>query len=355
MTLGIIGVVAVLVLPSLMTNVNDKVNAEKIRSAKYKFTKATDHMKSLGLIGPYSSTDAFVDELQKYFKIAKRCDANHLKACWPYDTVKLEDGKEWDIAKTKTGKQLKMKDDDTHDYSSDNVGIITADGTPMILNYNKKCESLDPMKTYGWSTSNGKPESNATAGCVAAVFEINGNGRPNTFRKDVIAFNANGLGSSCAIEIDGKCFGAAFSPTPMTYAECAGENATSPRHSTVAGSYAKSLGINECYYPNDYWAGAVKQCGGTNKMPNQSDLQKIAALLYEKPINASGWTTNLTYNGKASELGLPEPSFWVWSGDEDGPGGIYAYARSFDTTETHWNEYYGGREDSSFLGLCLDN
>ncbi len=64
-TLAIIGVVAAVVLPSLMTNINDKVNAEKIRSAKYKFTKATDHMKSLGLIGPYSSTDAFVDELQK--------------------------------------------------------------------------------------------------------------------------------------------------------------------------------------------------------------------------------------------------------------------------------------------------
>ncbi len=110
--------VAVIVLPSLITNVNDRVNAEKIRSTKYKFTKATDHMKSLGLIGPYSSTDAFVDELQKYFKIAKRCDANHLRACWPTDTVKLEDGKEWEISKTKTGKELKMKSSDTEDYTS---------------------------------------------------------------------------------------------------------------------------------------------------------------------------------------------------------------------------------------------
>ena len=345
--------VAVIVLPSLITNVNDRVNAEKIRSAKYKFTKATDHMKSLGLIGPYSSTDAFVDELQKYFKIAKRCDANHLRACWPYDTVKLQNDKEWDIADTRTGKQLKMNNDDTHDYSSDNVGIITADGTPMILSYNKKCEALDPMKTYGWSTSNGKPESNATAGCVAAVFEINGNGRPNTFRKDVIAFNANGLGSSCAIEIDGKCFGAAFSPTPMTYAECAGENATSPRHSTVAGSYAKSLGINECYYPNDYWAGAVKQCGGTNKMASMEDLGKIASLLYEgnPTIGAQQDVDNLKYNNKASQYGFPEPHFWVCSGEENGTNGYGAYSRYFDTTSTGWNS--NGRGYSGNLGLCL--
>ncbi len=352
-TLAIIGVVAVIVLPSLITNVNDRVNAEKIRSAKYKFTKATDHMKSLGLIGPYSSTDAFVDELQKYFKIAKRCDANHIRACWPTDTVKLEDGKEWEISKTKTGKQLKMNNDDTHDYSSDNVGIITADGTPMILSYNKKCEALDPMKTYGWSTSNGKPETNATAGCVAAVFEINGHSRPNTFRKDVVAFNANGLGSACSIEIDGKCFGAVFYYKPMTYEECAGQNATSPYNPTEAGSYAKSLGIKYCSLTKDYWAGAVKQCGGTNKMASMEDLGKIASLLYEgnPTIGAQQDVDNLKYNNKASQYGLPEPSFYVSSGEERGTSGEYMYNRSFYTTHTYW--YVQGSRSYSGLALCI--
>ncbi len=310
--------VAAVVLPSLMTNINDRVNAEKIRSAKYKFTKATDHMKSLGLIGPYSSTDAFVDELQKYFKIAKRCDANHLRACWPYDTVKLQNDKEWDIADTRTGKQLKMNNDDTHDYSSNNVGIITADGTSMILNYNKKCEALDPMKTYGWSTSNGKPETNATAGCVAAVFEINGNGRPNTFRKDVVAFNANGLGSTCALEIrDGKCFGAPFIPTPMTRAEC-------------GAAVAKGkLGIQKCTFDKDYWAGAVKQCGGVQNMPTTADLQKIAS--------------------KASQYGLPEPPFLVWTNMEY--SGWHAEVIHFGATSVNPQDIY--REHSNALGLCL--
>ncbi len=349
-TLAIIGVVAAVVLPSLMTNINDKVNAEKIRSTKYKFTKATDHMKSLGLIGPYSSTDAFVDELQKYFKIAKRCDANDLRACWPYDTVKLQNDKEWDIANTRTGKQLKMNDDDTHDYSSDNVGIITADGTPMILSYNKKCEALDPMKTYGWSTSNGKPETNATAGCVAAVFEINGHSRPNTFRKDVVAFNANGLGSACALEIDGKCFGAPFYPTPMTYAECSGENATSPEHETEAGSYAKSLGIKYCYDDNDYWAGAVKQCGGVNKMPTQDDLKNFESLLYN--------SNPTKYNGKASQYDLPEPEFRLWAGQEDeelvGINKKLGY-NAYGVTFSDWSSVRitSNRSYYKILGLCV--
>ncbi len=350
-TLAIIGVVAVVVLPSLMTNINDRVNAEKIRSTKYKFTKATDHMKSLGLIGPYNSTDDFVDELQKYFKIAKRCDANHLRACWPTDTVKLEDGKEWDIANTRTGTQLKMMSSNTEDYTSGNVGIITADGTPMILSYNKKCEALDPMKTYGWSTSNGKPETNATAGCVAAVFEINGHSRPNTFRKDVVAFNANGLGSACSIEIDGKCFGAAFRPKAMTYEECAGENATSPDNITEAGSYAKSLGIRECYWDYDYWAGAVKQCGGVDKMPTASDLAKIASLLYEgnPTIGATSNVEHLHYNGKASHYGFPETYFYFVSGEET--DGCNAYGRLIDSWETGWVN--GWRTNTNKIGLCV--
>ncbi len=229
------------------------------------------------------------------------------------------------------------------DYNSDNVGIITADGTPMILSYNKKCESLDPMKTYGWSTSNGKPESNATAGCVAAVFEINGNGRPNTFRKDVIAFNANGLGSSCAVEVNGKCFGAAFAPTPITYAECEAEKGR--------------LGIKNCCLEavcenNDYWAGAVKQCGGTNKMASMEDLAKIASLLYvgNPTVGAKQHINKLTYNGKASEFGFPEPYFYIWSGEEYGTNGTYN--RAYRTTETAWG-YERYRNLSNGFALCV--
>ena len=85
-------------------------------------------------------------------------------------------------------------------------------------------------------------------------------------------------------------------------------------------------------------------------MPNQSDLTEIANLLYDKPISASG-TTNAIYNGKASELGFPEPYFCVWSGEENGTTGNNAYTRYFRTTNTDWN--YNGRSNSNGLGLCL--
>ena len=232
-----------------------------------------------------------------------------------------------------------MKDGESADYSSNNVGIVTADGTPMILSYNKKCEALDPVKQYTWSTSDGKPVSNATAGCVAAVFEINGGAKPNKFGTDVVAFNASGLGSSCAFEVGGTCYTAPFTPTPMTKAECEAQKST--------------LGINGCYYDNDYWAGAVKQCGGVSKLPTMAQLGELASQLYvgNPSIGAKENKGNIQYdpNSPVSKaLGLT-PDFYLWSGEEYSSN--HAYYRYFDTTASYWN--YDGRYYSYYQAVCL--
>ena len=338
-TLGIIGVVAALTLPTLNQAVNKKVRAEQIRTVKYKFTKATDKMNSLGLIGPYNSTAAFVAELQKHLKIAKVCPSSKLRECWPYDKITLLDGKEYEVTKIQTGSQFQMKKSDTADYSSPNVGIITGDGTPMILSYNTKCEALDPVKQYGWTTEDNKPVSNATASCVAAVFEVNGTGKPNKQNDDVALFNANGLGNSCAIELDGgRCFGAPFTPKPVTKAEC---------------EQMKADGmVNYCQYDDDYWAGAVKQCGGKSNMPTLADLGKIASAIYEgnPSIGAKKNASGLTYKpGTATSLGLPEPGFYLWSGEEHSSD--YAYNRCFHPTYSYWGD--GTRSSSAIQAVCL--
>ena len=344
-TLGIIGIVAAMTLPTLNQAINNTVRAEQVRTVKYKFTKATEKMNSLGLIGPYASTDAFVDELQKHLKIMKRCDSSHLRECWPYDEVDLGNGKTWDISKTKTGKNLKMEDSDSTDYSSNNVGIVTADGTPMILSYNKKCEALDPVKQYTWSTSDGKPVTNATAGCVAAVFEINGGAKPNRYGDDVRSFNAGGLGSSCAIEIGSLCLTEPFTPKPMTVAECEAQKS--------------DLGIKECCTPagyninGDYWAGAVKQCGGVSKMPTMAQLGELASQLYvgNPSIGARENKTGIQFDSNSStakSLGLT-PTFYLWSGEEGSSDG--AYYRYFDATASGWSGTFRGR--SYPQAVCL--
>ena len=316
-TLGIIGVVAALTLPALLTNIQSKVRAERSRSVQYKFSLATEKMARLNLIGPYDSTDAFVDELQKHLKISKRCNASNLRGCWPYDTVDLGNGKTWDISKTKTGRQFGMNNDDNNDYTSDNVGIVTADGTPMILSYNKKCKAIDSLEKLSWTTTDNKPLSNSSASCVAAVYEINGTGKPNKLSNDVVLFNANKLGSGCAFELDGKCFGAPFSPKPLTYDECMAQK--------------DNLGIKQCCSTSwcnntDYWAGAVKQCGGVSKMPTMDDLGKLASQLYKgnPTINAYRDYSNLQWDqDAATALGFTSTGFDLWSGEEYDSEGAY--------------------------------
>ena len=338
-TLGIIGIVAALTLPALLTNVQSKVRAERSRSVQYKFSLATEKMARLNLIGPYDSTDAFVDELQKHLKISKRCNASNLRGCWPYDTVDLGDGTTWDISKTKTGRQFGMNNDDNNDYTSDNVGIVTADGTPMILSYNKKCKAIDSLEKLSWSTTDNKPLSNPSASCVAAVYEINGTGKPNKLSNDVVLFNANKLGSGCAFELDGKCFGAPFTPTPLTRAECEAEKG--------------NLGIKECAYnDNDYWGGAVKQCGGVSKMPTTEDLAKLASKLYRG--NPSIGATEL-YRGNwnrdaATALGFTSYGFALWaSGAEEGVP--RASSRSFGSSSTVFKSEY--RDEDRYKAVCI--
>ena len=339
-TLGIIGIVAAMTLPTLNQAINKKVRAEQVRTVKYKFTKATEKMNSLGLIGPYASTDAFVDELQKHLKIMKRCDSSHLRECWPYDEINTTNGA-ISVSSLTNGSSLMMRTTDEKDFSSPSVGIVTADGVPMILNYNKKCNALDPVKQYQWSTSDGKPVSNATAGCVAAIFEINGGAKPNKYKDDVIAFNSNGLNNECAVGtgLNGICLSAPFSPTPMTRAECEAEK--------------DNLRIKACYYDNDYWAGAVKQCGGVSKMPTVAQLAELASQLYvgHPPIGAKERKEGIQFDSNSStakSLGLT-PWFALWSGEETSSS--CAYTRLFYTTFSYWkyiNRYNGDRQ-----AVCL--
>jgi hypothetical protein len=238
-----------------------------------------------------------------------------------------------------------MNSDDNNDYSSPNVGIITADGTPMILSFNTKCEALDPAKTYSWSTSDNKPVSNATAGCVAAIFEINGTSKPNKFTTDVVAFNANGLGSACALEINGKCFGAPFTPIPLTREQCWAQKG--------------DLGIEKCcptgFCSRDSWAGAVAQCGGVSNMPTKSDLAAIATAIYDgnPSIGEYDNKSNLTYtSGTATALGLPEPTFWLWS--DDAYSELGADGRYFKDTGSY---LYGDIRSGSYnnQAICVIN
>ena len=334
-TLGVIGVVAAMTLPTLVTNIQNKVREKRIENIHQKLSKVTDKMAATSDLRGYESTEAFVNEMKKHMSIAKICDNNHLAECWPTPEVNLEEDKTWEMSKTKTAKTLKI----SQDGWDDTVGIITGDGTAMILSYDKNC-AFNPDNGFTYNNSSGKSNSLV---CLSGVYDWNGSSRPNKLGDDVTLLGmASGLGSACAFEVGTTCYTAPFTPTPMSKADC---------EAAVAEG---KLGIKDCYYDEDYWAGAVEQCGGTSKMPTMAQLGELASQLYKgnPTIGAKQDASDLTFNADSptyKALNSPNLPFYIWSGEAYSGGD--AYRRSFRSSGTGWSIY--GRNTSGYLAVCL--
>ena len=128
-TLVVIGVVAAVTLPTLVTNIQNRVREKRIENIHQKLSKVTDKMAATSDLRGYASTQAFVEEMKKHMNIAKICDNSHLAECWPTTEVDIGNDKTWEMSKTKTAKTLKI----TQEGWDDTVGIITADGRRLIF------------------------------------------------------------------------------------------------------------------------------------------------------------------------------------------------------------------------------
>ena len=94
--------------------------------------------------------------------------------------------------------------------------------------------------------------------------------------------------SNCQVELNGKCYGEAFSPEPLSYLECE--------------QYKDELGIGRCYDIADLWAGAVKTCGGVDRIPSKQDvINNIMPYVYDYSEDLSGYVLNYE---KVEQLGL---------------------------------------------------
>ena len=157
--------------------------------------------------------------------------------------------------------------------------------------------------------------------------------------------NKNLVGGMCISKI--LATGTGYSA--LTYAEC-----------TEAKNNGE-IDVEYCYdgtWGNDYYAGAVKACGGKRvNLPTQDQLTQLAKYIYNTDsVSSSGTTSSLAMDTeKATQFPSASPyssSFDVWSGQE--ASSTYAYARSFDSTDTGWGNYYF-RTVSYALAVCLDN
>ena len=132
----------------------------------------------------------------------------------------------------------------------------------------------------------------------------------------------------------------------LTYAEC-----------TEAKNNGE-IDVDACDNGNDYFAGAVKACGGKKaNLPTMAQLGELATYVYnhDSTIGAqedisSGITLDTE---KASQFlsarGTGYDYFYVWSGQETSSNN--AYGRYFGSTTTN---LYGYDRRSNVLAVCVD-
>ena len=326
-TLAIIGVVAALTIPTLVANYQNKSWNTAATVFERKLEEALKTMNTQQTLAGYKNTEDFVNELSKHFKITKICKNDDLTSCFSDKVYWGTENEEIEIANIKNASKFGQKDWDT-----ETIGLQFANGTTGIVAYNPECRQ-DPYSNQITGTS-----------CLALLYDTSGLKNPNTQNKDLRSINVASLGgSNCAFELDGVCFTAPFKPDALTHDECMANKDT--------------WGIENCRDGNDdYWGGAVKACGGVDKMPTMAQVAKIADYVYntsgigakEDVPSSAGLKLD---NDKVASLGFTQDSsgwFFVWSGEEDSKSD--AYGRDFYPTYTY---YYYYRYTSNTQAVCL--
>ena len=324
--LGVIGIIAALTIPSLLTTISDKVTKNKIAVFERKLSKGTDLLNIEYGIGPYyngaNPSYEFAQALSKHLKIVTICDKNNLTNCFPYSYIQTEMGNK-KVSDLKTGVSLQL---DSANYV-DTAGIVLGDGTPMIFSWNKNCPVSDPDTV----------EKGQTTACISGIYDLNGSKGPNKFGKDVMAFGSANLGW---INFAGLKVGIPFVASGLYVSDyCTKENGQ-----WVPNKEASDAGVNCCEYcrntgiGKDRWAGAMIECkkaGG--HLASLSDLAQIAAYITDSSsqIGDMESTNKPIDSSKLGPLSGLGNAFTLYSSDpytEDdvyGRGGSYTYNRTF--------------------------
>ena len=83
------GVVAAITLPNFMKNTSENVRNRQIEVFKQKLVQSTSKMNAMGQMIPYDTTDKFVNEFSKHYKIIQKCSNEELEKCWPSKVINV--------------------------------------------------------------------------------------------------------------------------------------------------------------------------------------------------------------------------------------------------------------------------
>ncbi len=325
-TLAIIGVVAVLTIPSLVKNYNEKAWGTAKDVFEKRLEVAAKQLNTEEKLAGYSNTMDFVNELKNKIKITKICDSSELTKCFA-KTITTANNLTYD---TETDLAQLTKED----WGTGTVGVQFANGVNALIAYNPNT-AQDPYNN----------QFAASAESMAIIYDVSGYKNPNSLGKD-INVNGNVKPLDCLIKSDlvgGMCITKILAPqtgyAPLTRAECEAQKG--------------DLGINACYDDNDYWAGAVKACGGIDSMLSFDQITLLRNYIYNEDNVGSDrtiWDTDRIV--RFLSLSSYSDKFYIWSGmeaiDMDTVRSLIFYSNGL--SQSLIIRTFGGQ-----LAVCVDN
>ena len=287
-------------MPSFIQDMSERMNSNRQANIAQKITKSVELMVANGDYKNIYNTEDFVDALSKYLKISKKCDSDHIADCWPTKTIKTANGSSYDVSNAKTSSDLY-----TGWVTTDNVGLVLADGASLIMTFNPKAETATMEGGFS-ATSKSLPigggkyksfaYSSSATNAIDFVMDVNGGTGPNQEPDlkgnfyDIRSFRiATFTPQACqgGMRVNGYCL--LEIGTNYDYYNCL----TRPE----GASYCK-FNIN---LERDYYAGALKACQSLGMtLPTVNLLGTFASQWHVQGFDFNQYVTSSieSYTGK---------------------------------------------------------
>ena len=155
-TLGIIGVVASMTIPTLMTNISNRQFETGAKKTEATLIQALMMMKANQALMGHETTENFVGELQRYLKISKVCDNSNLSECYPAEFT--ANGEDYDLSSMTTAQALGQ------DWGTNLNGFVLTSGTYFLTAYNPNCtdDAYRQCATFAYDLNSIEKNNNYT-------------------------------------------------------------------------------------------------------------------------------------------------------------------------------------------------
>ena len=335
-TLAVIGIVAALTLPGLIQNHNEKAWSTAKDLWEKKLTETVRRMNVDGVMTGHDTTEDFMNTFKNYMKVIKTCDKDDINKC--YSPKVVYTGSNADLKEKPTNELQSAHDMGLKEWqtNTNTMSFVVADGTTVIMAYQKECPYADPIEDTGSQVS-----------CMAYMVDVNGKKGPNRVGKD-IQLSSGVAFSTCDNPIGDMCWSTEFAPTAIN---------------TCDGSEYEDLdsyGSSNSDCDTNYWAGAKLSCQEKGmELPTRAQLAQLASELYVNSSDGSAVTIGATEN-KYSGLKVKDEysqnppisiGYHYWSSEERNAAS--AYYRTFYTTSSLWLSY--NKYVSGTRAICVSN